>query len=153
METTSETSMEFIYSFSLGCLFSLLAVFALQRTLSPFCENTMNANGAINTPGKVIITFYFLILLSALLRAVWFFLPVVSLQGSYSTPLVSAYSSTDTYWTGYVLCQFIQSSGSISVYSVFMLISSYWQDTVRLNSISPVISSLIRIIIHNKYFL
>lgn len=124
MSSVPETAFEFDYSVSLGVLFAIVAAFAFIRTISPFCENTFTS------PGKVIITFYFLIFLSALLRAIWFFIPITSLQGSYPPPLISAFSS-DTFWTGYSICLLIDSFGSICVFSVFMLISSYWQDTLR----------------------
>ena len=123
MSSVPETAFEFDYSVSLGVLFAIVAAFAFIRTISPFCENTFTS------PGKVIITFYFLIFLSALLRAIWFFIPITSLQGSYPPPLICAFSS-DTFWTGYSICLLIDSLGSICVFSVFMLISSYWQDTV-----------------------
>jgi len=122
--TVPETSFEFDYTVGLGCMFAVVAGFALIRTVSPFCENS------VGSPGRVIIAFYFLIFLSGLMRSLWFFLPITSIQGSYPPPLVTAYGS-DPFWTGYSLCQFIDSLGSICVYSVFMLISSYWQDTVR----------------------
>ena len=99
----------------LGCLFALVGGFAILRTIS-FYENT--------TGGKVITTFYSLVFLSSLLRAICFFIPDLSLQDSY----VALPDIPKLRYSLYVGLIFL---GNLSVYSVFFLLCAYWHNILQ----------------------
>ena len=78
--------------------------------------------------GKIITIFYMLIFLTAVTRTVWFLVPSDYLEGPYTPEPVMAYSADSgrSHWRGILLSELLLSTGSISLYSVFILIASYW---------------------------
>jgi hypothetical protein len=116
----SETNSEYTENVVLAIAYTALAAFAGMRTISYF----ENSGG-----GRVITVFYFLIFLTSVLRAAWFYIPTDDLQGSYTPPSVEAYVSDN--WNGFLLSEIILSFGNLSMYSVFLLLGAFWQNMLQ----------------------
>ncbi|CAN0017529.1 unnamed protein product [Phaeothamnion confervicola] len=72
--------------------------------------------------------FYFLIFFTAVIRAVWFFVPSDALEPSYAPEAVYAFEGS---WLGTFFSQLLLSVGTLSLFSIFILIVIYWADLLR----------------------
>lgn len=120
----SESVYEYYQDFYLGIAYLGVAIFGFLRTKTYF-----DPLGA----GRVITTFYFLITLTASLRAIWFLIPSSILEGSYIPEPIFAFESKK--WLGYLMSEILLCLGSIALYSVFILVVSYWAYILRKSSI------------------
>ena len=79
--------------------------------------------------GKVITLFYSLIFISSLTRAIWFLIPSSILEVSYTPVALVAWKSSG--WCGTLLSEILAAVGSLSLYSVFILVTCYWSTMMR----------------------
>lgn len=79
--------------------------------------------------GKVITLFYSLIFLSSASRAVWFLIPSSVLEVSYAPVAIIAWKSSG--WIGTFVSELLAATGSLSLYSVFILVTCYWSTMMR----------------------
>jgi hypothetical protein len=117
---SNESLYEYYQDLSLGSCFLLLAILAGIRTrisFDPFGQ------------GRVITTFYLLILFTALIRSVWFLIPSYILEGSYVPEPLEAFQSKD--WIGCLVSELLLLTGSVLLYSQFILLISYWSYILR----------------------
>jgi hypothetical protein len=99
----------------LGSLFLMIALLSAYRVYSYF-----DLSGA----GKVVTIFYSLILFTASVRAVWFFLPALDFETTYAPTITRAWETSG--WLGCLYSQILISLGTTSLFSVFILIACYW---------------------------
>ncbi|CAM9192999.1 unnamed protein product [Discosporangium mesarthrocarpum] len=116
---TKETIAEFRQDIILGVGFLVLALVALRRI-----------RGNVNQSGSetVITTFYSLIFATSVLRAVWFLIPSSILKQGYVPEDVHAF---DDHWVGAFVSEILLSIGSLTLFSVFILIVIYWADLLK----------------------
>ena len=79
--------------------------------------------------GKVITLFYSLIFLSSATRAIWFLIPSSVLEVSYAPVAIVAWESDG--WIGTFVSELLAATGSLSLYSVFILVTCYWSTMMR----------------------
>ena len=84
-------------------------------------------SGGVET--NVVTAFYSLILLTSLLRAVWFLIPDTVFDESYVPHAVKAFYSG--HWVGGFISEVLVSSGSLCLFSIFILILVYWADILK----------------------
>ncbi len=122
-----ETSYEYSLDLSLGIAFlliSLISIFRLTSALPSLKEYFKQSGG-----GHVISAFYFLILLTSILRSIWFLIPSETLEGSYVPVMQWAYSSK--HWVGTLSSEILLSLGSLSLFSIFILMAAFWAHMLR----------------------
>ena len=73
--------------------------------------------------------FYCLIFASSLSRAVWFLIPSSVLEVSYAPVAIVAWQSKG--WFGTLISELLAAVGSLSLYSVFILVTCYWSTMMR----------------------
>lgn len=78
----------------------------------------------ISGSGKLVTLFNSLIFVTALVRSAWFLIPNTDYETTFTFEPLYAYSSPG--WKNFVLSEVLLLSGSISLYSVFILIACYW---------------------------
>lgn len=123
MNISNESTYECYQDLTFGIAFLVIAIFAIIRTrlyFDPF--------GA----GRVITTFYFLIVLTALTRSVWFLIPSFVLEDSYVPKPVIAFKSNG--WFGILISECLLVLGSLLLYAVFILVITYWAYMLRKTS-------------------
>ena len=79
--------------------------------------------------GKVITAFYGIIAFTAGVRAIWFLIPSIYLEGAYVPTSTIAFESDN--WFGILLSELLLVLGSLSLYSIFILIACYWSHMLR----------------------
>ena len=79
----------------------------------------------------VVTAFYTLILLTAFLRSIWFLVPNSILKPNYTPSSVMAFSDEYPHWFGAFMSEVILSCGSLSLFSIFILILVYWADILK----------------------
>lgn len=77
----------------------------------------------------VVTAFYSLILLTSALRAVWFFIPKASIESSYTPSATMAFQEPG--WAGVFVSEVLVMSGSVCLFSIFILILVYWADILK----------------------
>ena len=122
-----ETNYEYSLDLSLGIAFSLISLISIFRLVSalPSLKEYFKQSGG----GHVISAFYFLILLTSLLRSIWFLIPSETVEGSYVPVMQWAYSSK--HWIGTLTSEILLSLGSLSLFSIFILMAAFWAHMLR----------------------
>lgn len=118
-----ETSFEYHCSIVLGVAFLCTMFIALKRIVYS------HAQGGTET--TVVTAFYSLILITSALRGVWFLVftsGLLKLQVSYEP---SAMAFSHKQWLCTFLHDLFQSLGSISLFSIFILILVFWADILK----------------------
>lgn len=105
-------------------------------------SNAASPSGGAET--TVVTAFYSLILATSILRAVWFVIPILysmvmtSLSDDnadyiqYTPVAVNAWDTTQTpSWMIYAMSEMIVTAGSLTLFSIFILILVYWADILK----------------------
>jgi len=121
--TESETGFEKYSDFLLGLAFLVTSLVAAKRL-----SWSRNQSGAETT---VVTAFYTLILLTSILRFLWFIIPSSVLQPSYVPSAVMAFDDDYPSWFGVFVEEQLLSLGSLSLFSIFILILVYWADILK----------------------
>lgn len=119
----AETSFEQILDVVMGVAFLITAIFAAKRMTW-----TRQQGGAETT---VVTAFYSLILVTSVLRAVWFLIPATVWAPSYVPVAVFAWDSEHPSWIGAALSEVVLTAGSLALFSIFILILVYWADILK----------------------
>eukprot|EP00979_Chaetoceros_neogracilis_P012015 scaffold3074_cov280-Chaetoceros_neogracile.AAC.30 len=80
---------------------------------------------------NVVTAFYSLILITSFFRAIWFLIPNSLLEPSYVPHAVMAFDKYHPSWIGGFLSEEILTAGSLSLFSIFILILVYWADILK----------------------
>ena len=107
-----ETRLEEIFDAILGTCFLITAIFAAKRMTW-----TRQQGGAETT---VVTAFYSLILITSILRALWFLIPATVWQPSYTPIAVFAWDSNHPAWMGAALSEVVLTAGSLALFSIFI---------------------------------
>lgn len=118
-----ETTFEKILDAVLGLAFLITAIFAAKRMTW-----TRQQGGAETT---VVTAFYSLILVTSVLRAVWFLIPAPIWTPSYTPVAVFAWDHEHPSWIGAALSEIVLTAGSLALFSIFILILVYWADILK----------------------
>ena len=118
----TESSSEYYTDLSLFLSFLLLTFLSLKRMIWSYTQ------GGVET--TVVTAFYTLICTTATARAVWFGIPNLWMEESYVPRPVEAFKKSDA-WMGTVLSEILLSLGSLSLFSIFILILVYWSDILK----------------------
>lgn len=118
-----ETTFERYSDLVLGAAFCLTALVAARRIS---ISRTGGTGGAETT---VVTAFYSLILLTSVLRAVWFLVPGSVWQPSYTPMAIAAWNQE--HWIGAMLSEVVVTAGSLALFSIFILILVYWADILK----------------------
>lgn len=126
-----ETMTDYRQDEILATSFGILAVISFVRMCYYF---------DLTGRGRTITAFYFLIFATSLLRSAWFFIPSDYLEGYYTPHPIIAFESNG--WIGTFVSFSMLSSGSIALFSNFILIGSYWNRMLQKisaenNTLSP----------------
>lgn len=119
----AETEFEKFVDAIMGLCFFITAVFAAKRMTW-----TRQQGGAETT---VVTAFYSLILLTSVLRAIFFLIPATVWVPSYVPVAVFAWDPDYPSWIGAALSEFVLMSGSLALFSIFVLILVYWADILK----------------------
>jgi len=119
----AETEFEKFVDAIMGLSFFITAVFAARRM-----NRTREQQNAETT---VVTAFYSLILLTSVLRAVFFLIPATVWVPSYVPVAVFAWDPDYPSWIGAALSEFVLMSGSLALFSIFILILVYWADILK----------------------
>merc|ERR1711865_19811 len=117
--TTFERWLDLVF----GVAFLITAIFAAKRM-----SWTRQQVGAETT---VVTAFYALILVTSVFRAIWFLIPATVWTPSYTPVAVYAWDTEHTAWIGAFLSEFVQTAGSLALFSIFILILVYWADILK----------------------
>mmetsp|Transcript_4317 Transcript_4317/g.10418 ORF Transcript_4317/g.10418 Transcript_4317/m.10418 type:complete len:359 (-) Transcript_4317:289-1365(-) len=117
--TPAETWMDIVF----GTLFLVTAVFAAKRM-----SWTRQNSGAETT---VVTAFYSLIFVTSILRAIWFLIPATVWTPSYTPVAIYAFDTDHPAWLGAFFSEFVLTMGSLSLFSIFILILVYWADILK----------------------
>mmetsp|Transcript_25988 Transcript_25988/g.34093 ORF Transcript_25988/g.34093 Transcript_25988/m.34093 type:complete len:316 (+) Transcript_25988:106-1053(+) len=101
-------------TFILGICFFLLAALSLLR----LCKSSRKGRSA-----QIVQVFFLLILLTAILRAAYFLLPVEGLRTDYPGIHLSLYT--------FIGCQLVLCAGTLSFFAIFILIVVSWAEILR----------------------
>lgn len=80
---------------------------------------------------NVVTAFYSLILLTSLFRSVWFLVPDTVLEPTYVPHAVMAFDPNQPSWIGGFISEELLTSGSLCLFSIFILILVYWADILK----------------------
>lgn len=119
-----ETSFE-RYS---DALLALAFVVAAAVTIKRMSCGSPSGGGAETT---VVTAFYSLILATSVLRAIWFGIPATVWQPSYTPVAVYAFDADHPSWFGAMLSELVVTAGSLTLFSIFILILVYWADILK----------------------
>lgn len=118
-----ETQVEYISDFLLGIAFFSIGVIAAQLMAWSRQQGGAETN--------VVTAFYSLILITSFFRAIWFLIPNSFLEPSYVPHAVMAFDNDHPSWIGGFLSEEILTAGSLSLFSIFILILVYWADILK----------------------
>jgi hypothetical protein len=118
-ETTFEVAMDALF----GVAFLITAIFAAKRMTW-----TRQQGGSETT---VVTAFYSLILVTSVLRAIWFLIPATVWTPSYTPVAVFAWDPEHPSWIGAFLSELVLTAGSLALFSIFILILVYWADILK----------------------
>lgn len=121
--TTDETDVEYVSDFVLGLAFLIIGIVAAQRMSWSQQEGGPETN--------VVTAFYSLILMTSIFRAVWFLIPNSLLEPSYVPHAVMAFDQDHPSWVGGFFSEELLTVGSLSLFSIFILILVYWADILK----------------------
>mmetsp|Transcript_17863 Transcript_17863/g.26105 ORF Transcript_17863/g.26105 Transcript_17863/m.26105 type:complete len:341 (+) Transcript_17863:140-1162(+) len=116
-----ETQLEYISDFVLGTAFLIIGVIAGKR---------MAASRQVSET-NVVTAFYSLILTTSFFRAIWFLIPNTVLQPHYVPHAIMAFDSEHPSWVGAFISEELVTAGSLSLFSIFILILVYWADILK----------------------
>lgn len=120
-----ETFFESGFDVVLGIAFVITAYVAFRRmTIS----QQQPSGGAETT---VVTAFYSLIFATSCLRALWFLIPSRVWQPSYTPIAVYAWDQEHPAWVGAALSELTVTAGSLTLFSIFILILVYWADILK----------------------
>jgi len=119
----TETSNEYYNDLLLGTAFLVTTLVSLKRMHWSYSQ------GGVET--TVVTAFYSLILLTSLIRSIWFFIPSYVLEDSYVPGPVFAFNPEGGKWVGTFISEVMLSLGSLSLFSIFILILVYWADILK----------------------
>jgi hypothetical protein len=125
-----ETGLEVYSDYGLGLAFLVTAAVAFQRmraNRSSHAGSTAAAGGAETT---VVTAFYSLIFASAGLRSIYFLIPATVWQPRYTPSALYAWDN-DSPWVRYTLSELTVTAGSLTLFSIFILILVYWADILK----------------------
>jgi hypothetical protein len=120
-----ETAFEKYSDYLLGGAFLLTALVAAKRIRANRGGSTGAAESAVMT------SFYSLILSTAAIRALYFLIPASWWQPSYTPVAVYAWDEQHPAWVGYALAELTVTAGSLTLFSIFILILVYWADILK----------------------
>eukprot|EP00980_Cylindrotheca_fusiformis_P017397 scaffold5395_cov126-Cylindrotheca_fusiformis.AAC.17 len=123
LDEVPETEFETIVDAVMGVAFLITAIFAAKRMTW-----TRQQGGAETT---VVTAFYSLILVTSILRAVFFLIPATVWVPSYVPVAVFAWDEDYPSWIGAALSEFVLMAGSLALFSIFILILVYWADILK----------------------
>ncbi|CAM9506425.1 unnamed protein product [Ectocarpus sp. 12 AP-2014] len=115
----SETARELRQDVILGLGFLLLAAASLKRLLTSTGQRGSET---------VITTFYSLILFTSVVRATWFLIPTEVLQPTYAPSTEYAFKGD---WLGTYVSEVMLFVGSLSLFSIFILMAIFWADLLK----------------------
>ena len=121
--TGGETTFELVMDALFGVAFLITAIFAAKRM-----SWTRQQGGSETT---VVTAFYSLILVTSILRAVWFLIPATVWTPSYTPVAVFAWDPEHPSWIGAFLSETVLTAGSLALFSIFILILVYWADILK----------------------
>jgi hypothetical protein len=116
----TETRQEYRQDIILAVAYLIIAVLAGFKVQ----QHQFQVEGG----GKVLTAFYGLIFATAFVRSVWFFIPSSVLEPSYAPTPVVAYNGP---WIGVFISEVLVVLGSLGLYSIFVLIVTFWSSIVR----------------------
>mmetsp|Transcript_28314 Transcript_28314/g.57507 ORF Transcript_28314/g.57507 Transcript_28314/m.57507 type:complete len:292 (+) Transcript_28314:257-1132(+) len=79
----------------------------------------------------VVTAFYSLILMTSILRAIWFLIPNSVFVPSYVPVAYMAFDPDHPSWVGAFISEMLLSAGSLCLFSIFILILVYWADILK----------------------
>ena len=127
---TSANAISSFFFFSLF-LFNLIQTnaYSIFYQTSIISMAWSRQQGGVET--NVVTAFYSLILITSFFRAVWFLIPNSLLAPSYVPHAVMAFDKNHPSWVGGFLSEEILTAGSLSLFSIFILILVYWADILK----------------------
>lgn len=131
-ETSFEKSMDIVFAL----VFFVTAIVALRRIYgshrpSGTSSSSSSSSASTNAETTVVTAFYALILLTSVLRALWFGIPATVWEPSYTPTAVYAFDAEHPSWVGAALSELVVTAGSLSLFSIFILILVYWADILK----------------------
>jgi len=120
-----ETFLESGFDIALGLAFLITAYVAFRR----MSVSQQQPQGGAET--TVVTAFYSLILATSVLRAIWFLIPSKIWQPSYTPIAVYAWDQEHPAWVGAALSELTVTAGSLTLFSIFILILVYWADILK----------------------
>lgn len=132
-----ETSFELYSDIILGLAFLVTALVAAKRMSMSRQQQQQPGSGGGGGGGgaaaetTVVTAFYSLILLTSVLRSAWFLIPATVWQPSYTPVAVYAWDSDHPAWVGASLSEITITAGSLTLFSIFILILVYWADILK----------------------
>lgn len=123
VETTFEAYMGLIF----GIAFFITALVASKRML--VSRQQQNQGGGAET--YVVTAFYSLIGATSSLRTLWFLIPAHVWKPSYVPIAVFAWDPAHPSWVGAMLSELTITAGSLTLFSIFILILVYWADILK----------------------
>ena len=121
-----ETLFEQYSDYIVGFAYLLTAAVAAKRMSAN--RQHSNTTGAETT---VVTAFYSLILATAILRCLYFLIPASIWQPSYTPVAVKAWDPDHPSWVGYTFAELTVTAGSLTLFSIFILILVYWADILK----------------------
>lgn len=119
----TETPFETYSDIVLGLTFLVTALVAAKRMSSS------RQVGAAET--TVVTAFYSLIFATSGLRSLWFLVPSRAWQPTYTPVAVLAWDSEHPAWIGASMSEITVTAGSLTLFSIFILILVYWADILK----------------------
>jgi hypothetical protein len=123
--SVDETAFEMYSDYILGGAFVVTAFVAAKRIRANRSGSTGAAESAVMT------SFYSLIFVTAAVRALYFLIPASWWQPSYTPVAVNAWDGQHPAWVGYALAELTVTAGSLTLFSIFILILVYWADILK----------------------
>mmetsp|Transcript_22139 Transcript_22139/g.33687 ORF Transcript_22139/g.33687 Transcript_22139/m.33687 type:complete len:366 (+) Transcript_22139:225-1322(+) len=117
-----ETVFEYWSDILLGVAFLAIGIIAARRM------SWSKQHGGVET--NVVTAFYSLILITAAFRSIWFLVPDSLYEPSYVPHAVFAFSTSEP-WVGGFISEEMRTAGSLSLFSIFILILVYWADILK----------------------
>lgn len=117
------TAFEMYGDVMLGVAFAVTAIVAARR---------MSVSRQAGAETTVVTAFYSLILATSVLRSTWFLIPSTVWNPSSYTPIaVYAWDDQNPSWVGTALSEITVTAGSLTLFSIFILILVYWADILK----------------------
>jgi hypothetical protein len=129
-----ETAYEKYFDLVTGFAFLITATVAVKRISrrARASSTSSSASGSSGAEATVVTAFYSLILATSVLRAIWFLVPLsLWQQPSYTPTAVFAWEKPSRQWIGASLSELVVTTGSLTLFSIFILILVYWADILK----------------------